>query len=420
MKVTIVNLLNLLRLINLYSNHMKLFWISVFFVIGTSLNCSAIFTWNKLTAMTNCKRDQACSFVINNMAYICCGLDTNNFTLKDLWQYDATLDVWTQKADLPGMPRRKPFSFEINNLGYIGGGISDSTAFGNVYNDFYEYNGLLNTWTLKIALLPFAVYKTASAGFAGKGYVIGGRGSFNYESNFYEYDPISNLFNLKGQVPISPGSTIGRDGGIALATNNKLYFGFGRDNSFYLKDWYSYNFINSSWDTLASFVGNARTSVSGFVLNNRLYVGLGFDGSYFKDFWEYDIANDNWIFSSNFDGGFRRDAVGFSVLNIGYIATGKSYGGVKQDLYQMAEPINNVKDLNLPNFELILNNNTTLFININNSKNETITIIDYSGRVMNSKKINTNNNSVQMDISSLNAGLYLLKLNNHVIKFVKI
>ena len=71
--------------------------------------------WDKRLAFGGLKRERAVGFSVGNYGYIATGEDTANVTHNDLWQYDPTLDIWTQKADLPASPRRNAIAFSLGN-----------------------------------------------------------------------------------------------------------------------------------------------------------------------------------------------------------------------------------------------------------------------------------------------------------------
>src|SRR5262249_2456399 len=74
--------------------------------------------------------------------------------------------TWTQRATFPGVGSHFPFSFSINNKGYIGGGESSANQ---LTKDFWEYNPAADTWTQK------ADYG-GPAMEAGVGFSIGNKG----------------------------------------------------------------------------------------------------------------------------------------------------------------------------------------------------------------------------------------------------
>ncbi len=297
----------------------------------------ADWNWHKRTYLINCKRDQACGFSIGNKGYLCGGSDTNNLTLNDLWEYNATNDSWTQKADLIGGKRRSAFAFAINGLGYVGGGIADSNTTGTLYGDFYAYDPITNSWTPKANYSSTGnnVYRAAATACNGKGYLIGGRNSWSSNSSISEYDPITNSWSLKAPFPGLPTSSGGRDGGAAFSVFNKVYFGTGRDDSFFERDFWEFDPSTNTWTRKKDFPGSGRFCGVGFNINNLGFIGLGTDGGFLKDFYYYDASNDQWNFANNFDGAGRRNAAAFVIGDSAYVTTGKSAGGTKQDLYVM-------------------------------------------------------------------------------------
>jgi gliding motility-associated-like protein len=90
------------------------------------------------------------------------------------------------------------------------------------------------------------------------------------------------------------------------------------------------------WTPRAPFGGSARQYAVGFSINNKGYVGTGFDTitGYKKDFWEYDPATNTWTQKSNFAGGERILAVGFAIGNKGYLGTGQDFIGRVNDFWE--------------------------------------------------------------------------------------
>jgi len=90
-----------------------------------------------------------------------------------------------------------------------------------------------------------------------------------------------------------------------------------------------------NWVTAATFDGIARSSASGFVIGDKGYVGVGYDGdNYLNDFWEYNLAGGYWIQRANFPGEKRSAASSFSIGNYGYIGAGYNGTTEKKDFYQ--------------------------------------------------------------------------------------
>lgn len=318
-------------------NKIRLSLLAIICLITQSSSLKADWNWHKRTYLLNCKRDQACGFSIGNKGYLCSGSDTNNITLNDLWEYDATTNAWTQKANLIGGPRRSAFAFAINGLGYVGGGIADSNTTGTLYGDFYAYDPISNLWTSKANYSSTGnnVYRSAATACNGKGYLIGGRNSWSSNSSISEYDPTTDTWTLKAPFPGVPTSSGGRDGGAAFAAYNKVYFGTGRDDSFFERDFWEFDPSTNTWTRKKDFPGSGRFCGVGFNIANTGFIGLGTDGGFLKDFYYYDAVNDQWNFANNFDGAGRRNAAAFVIGDSAYVSTGKSADGTKQDLYVM-------------------------------------------------------------------------------------
>ncbi|WP_405383216.1 Kelch repeat-containing protein [Maribacter sp. LLG6340-A2] len=84
-----------------------------------------------------------------------------------------------------------------------------------------------------------------------------------------------------------------------------------------------------NWIDKSVFDGSARSSVSGFTINDVGYMGVGYDGDdYLASFWAYDMEGDYWSQKADFPGVARNAAVGFELDGKGYIGTG--YDGVDE------------------------------------------------------------------------------------------
>ena len=57
-------------------------------------------------------------------------------------KFDATQNLWTQKANFPGIGRVGARAFAIGNFGYAGTGWSPIPQ-----SDFYKYDPINNIWS---------------------------------------------------------------------------------------------------------------------------------------------------------------------------------------------------------------------------------------------------------------------------------
>lgn len=215
-------------------------------------------------------------------------------------------NVWVKKTDFVGGKRERAVAFSIENFGYVGTGTDTAEL---VQKDFWKYDPTNDSWT-QIADLPGAARRDA-VGFSlnGLGYVGTG---------------MSNHISLNG---------------------NKL------------NDFWSYNPISNSWDSLAPFPGNLMNGVyfsTGFALNGRCYICGGKTGAsaYTSEFWEYKPSNNQWIQRSNFPGGLRYLLSSFSIGNYGYVGFGANQDVYKKDLYRYNPATNQWEQMpNLPGNE---------------------------------------------------------------------
>ncbi len=126
-----------------------------------------------------------------------------------------------------------------------------------------------------------------------------------------------------------------RSSAVSFLIDNKGYVGTGYDGDDYLSDFWEYNIEGDFWAQKASFPGVARSSASGFSIGDKGYIGTGYDGdNELGDFWEYNSGTNSWIQKSDFGGGLRRGAVGFNANQNGYIGTGYDGDNDKKDFWK--------------------------------------------------------------------------------------
>ena len=121
----------------------------------------------------------------------------------------------------------------------------------------------------------------------------------------------------------------------SFVIDNKGYLGTGYDGDDYLNDFWEYNIEGDYWSQKANFPGVARSSAIGFSINDKGYLGTGYDGdTELSDFWEYNQALNTWEQKADFLGGNRRSAVGFSSNTSGYVGTGFDGDNDKKDFWK--------------------------------------------------------------------------------------
>jgi N-acetylneuraminic acid mutarotase len=98
---------------------------------------------------------------------------------------------------------------------------------------------------------------------------------------------------------------------------------------------FQYDASLDKWQQLNDYPGQGMGLMAGFSINNKTYLGTGFNYNtnlLHSDFWEYNASNDTWVQKADFPGGKRQGAVSFSIGNYGYLIGGLLR--TKQDLWK--------------------------------------------------------------------------------------
>ena len=150
-------------------------------------------TWTEVKDFGGSKREGAVAFVINNKAYV--GFGSNNGqNLKNIYEFDPSINIWVEKTTLrntDGIPNRSFASaFSVNGKGYIGFGLAGASPFG----DMWEFEPTADVWTQRTSLNPdkCGAPRAYAIGFSdGKyGYITTGQ-SGNRLDDFWKFKPTS-------------------------------------------------------------------------------------------------------------------------------------------------------------------------------------------------------------------------------------
>ena len=202
-------------------------------------------SWVKKADFPGQARYSAAGFVIrDSVLYIGTGTYGNSDDyLYDFWMYNPTSDTWTRKSDFPGYKRQDAASFSIDDIGFLGSGLS---GYLTPTKDFWKYDPKADTWSA-IQSLPVENATLVSFTIDGKGYVGGGIASVPFEStnNFFEYDPNTNKWTVfEPQDKAFP-----RRAGIGFSIGNIGFFGTGyNDINLYFSDFWAFNIYFNNED----------------------------------------------------------------------------------------------------------------------------------------------------------------------------
>ncbi|WP_211327163.1 Kelch repeat-containing protein [Chitinophaga flava] len=116
---------------------------------------------------------------------------------------------------------------------------------------------------------------------------------------------------------------VGRSAAASFVIDNKAYVGTGYDGENRLQDFWVYDVDLNQWTQKAALPGVGRSGAVGMAMAGKGYVGTGYDGlNKLSDFYQYDPASNTWARKADFAGTARYGAVSFALNDKGYIATG--------------------------------------------------------------------------------------------------
>ncbi len=174
--------------------------------------------------------------------------------------------------------------------------------------------------------------------------------------SIYAYNPVTLHFKtpdiqdkweiIKSNFPGKP-----RMDAISFVIKDKAYVGLGFDGAFALGDIWQFNYNDLTWSPITPFPGDYRYGAVAFVINNIAYVGLGenYTDKYLTDFWAYDPSKGSdgkWSQIASLPGFGRKNAVAFAVNGIAYIATGQKEGILLADVWKYNPETNLWKNIN--------------------------------------------------------------------------
>lgn len=222
---------------------------------------------------------------VNNIIYVIGGSDGSNI-LGIVEAYDPSTNTWQTKASMP-TPRAELGIAAVNGKIYAIGGYN-----GTALNTVEEYDPSSNSWTSR-ANMPTSRSNVSVAVCNGKIYAIGGWP--NGINAVEEYDPLSDTWT--SQTPLSQGR-INTNGSTTL--NNKVYFSGGKTNSTVFSIHEAYDPITNNWITKAN-LPNTLWSGASVTLNNKIHFLGGTDtnspGQYLPNYsthYVYDENNNSW------------------------------------------------------------------------------------------------------------------------------
>jgi len=273
----------------------------------------------------------AASFVINGKGYVFTGSSSRGVNI--LWEYDPSLNIWTQKASIPSTKyHRNPAAFVINHKAYLAGGHTDYDVIDRgTSRELWEYSQTTNSWR-RLRDLPEGRAEATGFSINGKGYIAMGitgmaGADVRFHSDVLEYDPVTDSWRTKITL-VDPSQNPARSKAISLVINNKAYIGLGWGLDVMNKaDLWEFDPVPNVFRRKAD-IPEGRSGVFSFVIGSLGYVGTGFKGSPTgdvmedKEFWSYNPSSNTWTRRADVPGPPRGYAFGFAIGSYGYAGAG--------------------------------------------------------------------------------------------------
>src|SRR5688572_22271908 len=96
-------------------------------------------------------------------------------------------DYWLQKANFGGLSRADATGFSLNGKGYIGTGFTSTYA-----TDWWEYDPATNLWTQKANYPAGGIVEASAFTIGSKGYILPAPSG----TDLWQYDPVLNVWNM--------------------------------------------------------------------------------------------------------------------------------------------------------------------------------------------------------------------------------
>ena len=232
--------------------------------------------------------------VVNNRIYALDGFinSGNIHGTNKVEEYDPSSNTWSTKTPLPAVHWGIGASAVSGKI-YAVGGATGSGPEDGVFASTDEYSPITDAWTSK-APMPTARALLTTAVLNNKIYAISGRSSnqnfsISYVNSNEEYDPVTNAWNMRAQIPTA------RDSAAAAAANGKIYvFGGGFLNAPF-NTVEEYNPSTDTWATKAP-MPTARFGLAAVTIGQYIYVMGGAQGNFIEmDVVErYDPIANSW------------------------------------------------------------------------------------------------------------------------------
>jgi hypothetical protein len=140
----------------------------------------------------------------------------------------------------------------------------------------------------------------------------------------WRFDASVLKWNDWGKVPTTKPAKL-----IALDAGERAFVLVEPENATEaVREMYEYLPNENRWERKADFIGADRRQSVGFVVNNRVFFGLGQstrDLSTLRDIWEYDVAKNEWKKATDYPGGGTINNFAIGNTGTGLIGFGQQH-----------------------------------------------------------------------------------------------
>lgn len=213
---------------------------------------------------------------------------------------------WVQKSSFPASGRHGAFGFSVGNKGYVGTGHINSGTITDLYfSDLWEYDPGTDSWTQKADVPILDVAYGTAFGLGEYGYV-------GYQLDFNRFSPVSNTYTQLTAPPIF----MGYDVNTTLNGEAQIYSG---------SIIYYYNPTQDSWQKVTADASSPAPYVP-IILSDSIYA-LTYNTSNLN--LSFSKWNENTLFWDHIsdypDSIYTSHLTGFSLNGLAYFLMG-SYG----------------------------------------------------------------------------------------------
>lgn len=366
-------------------------------------------TWTQLTDFPSTERDDGVAVRVNGKAYFGTGL-LAGFTLgKDFYALDLASNTWSAIASMPGASDRQyACAFSYQNSFYVFSGAGYSNA---VFTDLQRYDVATNTWTLLAGKPGNGLIGASCLEYGDRIIIVGGKfQSGTVSDEVWEYTISTNTWLQKNNFPFG-----GRWRAGASVLNGTGYLLFGLDNnSSFRKEMYSYNNVTDVWTKVMDFPqpkGRAYAALK--TTTGKLVMFGGYDtlNVYYNDVWFYNDITGLWNAGPTLPSAGRKGGMSCTNGDRFYYSCGIDVSNTRlKETWMIDVPVGLRENNTDINFSVYPNPcNDKLFIDTKTENvNYAFEITDITSKVI----LSQNNNSNGIDISTLEKGIYFLKVMN--------